>query len=179
MLLNRRIHGYRVDTEILVHLNNGVKNNELMNFLGKSMYLEDIFLSVVIQSEKNTYDMYWLISRYEPPNRLLKIQFAKRMKLEMKEDQSVDTSLVLIMGNKITMEGVTETVWSWEKRKDHPETAPPGDASHRQPPNQDIIAYASNFFFDRTLESLVRLCQFLANTELDTHSHLLDGTQGP
>ena len=58
MLLNRRIHGYRVDTEILVHLNNGVKNNELMNFLGKSMYLEDNILSVVIQSQKNTYDMY-------------------------------------------------------------------------------------------------------------------------
>ena len=102
-----------MDTEILVHLNNGaVINNELMNFLGKSMYLEDIILSVVIQSQKNTYDMYLLISRYEPPNRLLKIQFAKRMKLEMKEEQSVDTSLVLIMGNKIPMEGVTETVWS-------------------------------------------------------------------
>ena len=47
-----------MDTEILVHLNNGVKNNELMNFLGKSMYLEDNILSVVIQSQKNTYDMY-------------------------------------------------------------------------------------------------------------------------
>ena len=35
-----------------------VKNNELMNFLGKSMYLEDIILSMVIQSQKNTYDMY-------------------------------------------------------------------------------------------------------------------------
>ena len=35
-----------------------VKNNELMNFLGKSMYLEDIILSEVIQSQKNTYDMY-------------------------------------------------------------------------------------------------------------------------
>jgi hypothetical protein len=33
------------------------------------------------------------------------------MKLEMKEDQSVDTSLVLIMGNKIPMEEATETVW--------------------------------------------------------------------
>ena len=35
-----------------------VKNNELMNFLGKSMYLEDIILSILIQSQKNTYDMY-------------------------------------------------------------------------------------------------------------------------
>jgi hypothetical protein len=31
------------------------------------------------------------------------------MKLKMKEDQSVDTSFLLGMGNKIPMEGVTET----------------------------------------------------------------------
>jgi hypothetical protein len=31
------------------------------------------------------------------------------MKLKMKEDQNVDTSLLLRMGNKIPMEGVTET----------------------------------------------------------------------
>ena len=31
------------------------------------------------------------------------------MKLKKKEDQSVDTSFLLIMGNKIPMEGVTET----------------------------------------------------------------------
>jgi hypothetical protein len=33
------------------------------------------------------------------------------MKLKMKEDQSVDTSLLLRMGNKIPMEGVTETMF--------------------------------------------------------------------
>ena len=31
------------------------------------------------------------------------------MKLKKKEDQSVDTSFLLRMGNKIPMEGVTET----------------------------------------------------------------------
>ena len=41
--------------------------------------------------------------------RILKIQFAKHMKLKKKEDQSVDTSLLLRMGNKIPMQGVTET----------------------------------------------------------------------
>jgi hypothetical protein len=40
--------------------------------------------------------------------RLLKTQFAKHMKLK-KKDQSVDTSFLLRMGNKIPMEGVTET----------------------------------------------------------------------
>jgi hypothetical protein len=35
-----------------------------MKFLGKWMHLEDIILSEVTQSQKNTYDMYSLISRY-------------------------------------------------------------------------------------------------------------------
>jgi hypothetical protein len=41
--------------------------------------------------------------------RLPKIQFAKHMKLKKKEDQNVDASFLLRMGNKIPMEGVTET----------------------------------------------------------------------
>jgi hypothetical protein len=40
--------------------------------------------------------------------RIPKIQFANYMKLK-KEDQSVDTSILLRRGNKIPMEGVTET----------------------------------------------------------------------
>ena len=41
--------------------------------------------------------------------RISKIQFAKHMKFKKKEDQSVDTLFLLRMGNKIPMEGVTET----------------------------------------------------------------------
>ena len=37
------------------------------------------------------------------------IQFAKHMKLKMKEEQSVDTLSLLRMGNKIAMKGVAET----------------------------------------------------------------------
>jgi hypothetical protein len=37
-----------------------IKNNEFMKFLGKEMYLEDIILSEVIQSQKN----HSLISGY-------------------------------------------------------------------------------------------------------------------
>jgi hypothetical protein len=40
--------------------------------------------------------------------RLSKIQFAKNMKLK-KEDKNVGTSFLLRMGNKIPMEGITET----------------------------------------------------------------------
>jgi hypothetical protein len=44
------------------------KNNEFMKFLGKWMDLEDIILSEVTQSQKNTYDMHSLISGYWPRN---------------------------------------------------------------------------------------------------------------
>jgi hypothetical protein len=57
------------------------------------------------------------------------------MKLKKNEDQSVDTSSLLRMGNKIPMEGVIETKFGAE-------TAPPGDPFHNQPPNADTIAYA-------------------------------------
>jgi hypothetical protein len=41
-----------------------IKNNEFMKFLGKWMGLEDIILSEVTQSQKNTHDMHSLISGY-------------------------------------------------------------------------------------------------------------------
>jgi hypothetical protein len=46
--------------------------------------------------------------------RIPKIQLAKHMKLKKKEDQSVDTSFLLRMGNKIPMEGVTKTKFGAE-----------------------------------------------------------------
>ena len=39
-----------------------IKKNEFMKLLGKWMYLEDIILSEVTQSQKNTHDMHSLIS---------------------------------------------------------------------------------------------------------------------
>jgi hypothetical protein len=41
-----------------------IKNNELMNFLGKWMYLEDTILSEVTQSQKKSIDMHSLVSGY-------------------------------------------------------------------------------------------------------------------
>jgi hypothetical protein len=41
-----------------------IKNNEFMKFLGKWMDLEDIILSEITQSQKNTHDMHSLISEY-------------------------------------------------------------------------------------------------------------------
>jgi hypothetical protein len=45
--------------------------------------------------------------------RIPKIQFSKHMKLK-KEDQSVYTSILLRRGNKMSMEGVTETKFGAE-----------------------------------------------------------------
>jgi hypothetical protein len=60
MTLNRGM-----DSENVVHLHNGVlKKNEFMKFLGKWMDLEDIILSDVTQSQKNSHDMYSLIIGY-------------------------------------------------------------------------------------------------------------------
>ena len=41
-----------------------IKNSEFMKFLGKWIYLEDIILSEVIQSQKKSLDMHSLISGY-------------------------------------------------------------------------------------------------------------------
>jgi hypothetical protein len=41
-----------------------IKNNDFMKFLGKWMELENIILSEVTQSQKNTHGMYSLISGY-------------------------------------------------------------------------------------------------------------------
>ena len=41
-----------------------IKKNEFMKFLDKWMNLEDIILSGVTQSQKNTHDMHSLISGY-------------------------------------------------------------------------------------------------------------------
>jgi hypothetical protein len=45
-----------------------IKNNEFMKFLSKLMYLEDIILSEVTQSQKKSLDMHLLISGYQPRN---------------------------------------------------------------------------------------------------------------
>jgi hypothetical protein len=84
---------------------------------------------------------------------------------------------------QIPMEGVTvRKFWAKiEGKKVHLEISPPRDPSHIQPPNPDTIAYARKILLTGPWHSslLLRLWQCLENTEVDAHSHLLDGTQGP
>ena len=53
-----------MDTENVVHLHSAIKKNEFMKFLGKWIDMEGIILSEVTQSQKNSHDMYSLISGY-------------------------------------------------------------------------------------------------------------------
>ena len=50
--------------EKMWYIYKAIKNNEFMKFLGKWMDLEDIILSEVTQSQKNTQDMHSMISGY-------------------------------------------------------------------------------------------------------------------
>jgi hypothetical protein len=74
--------------------------------------------------------------------RMIKIQFSKHMKLKKWKTK------VWILWS--FLEGGTgypwkdrDKVWSRDWRNDHPETATPGDPSHKQPPKPDTIADAN------------------------------------
>ena len=86
-----------------------IKKNEFMKFLGKWMELENIILSEVTQSQKNTHGIHSLISGLAPKLRIPKTQFTDQMKLKKKEVQSMDISILLRRGIKIPMRGDTET----------------------------------------------------------------------
>ena len=64
------------------------------------------------------------------------------MKLKKKQDQ-MDTLFFLRMGNKVPMEGDTETKFGAKTKGWTIQRLPPhGDPSHNQPPNPDTIEYA-------------------------------------
>jgi hypothetical protein len=57
-----------MDTENVLHIHNGILLSylkiEFMKFLGRWMDLEGIILSEVTQSQRNSHNMYSLISGY-------------------------------------------------------------------------------------------------------------------
>jgi hypothetical protein len=65
---------------------------------------------------------------------------------------------------------------------DHLVIAISRDPSHDQLPNADTIAYTSKILLKRPWYSCLLwdyACRGLANTEVDAHSQLLNGPQGP
>ena len=84
-----------------------------MKLAGKWMELENT-LSEVTQSQKHTWYVLTDKWKFGKKLRIPTIQLTDHMKLKKKEGQSVDTSVLLGRGNKIPMEGVTETKFGAE-----------------------------------------------------------------
>jgi hypothetical protein len=80
-----------------------IKNNEFAKFLGKWKELESIVLNCITQSQNNS--SYELTDKWIFPQmlRIYKIQFTDHMKLNEKEYQSDDVSVLLRRQNKILM----------------------------------------------------------------------------
>jgi hypothetical protein len=75
------------------------------------MELANIILGEVTQSQKNILTDKWILAqKFSIP----KIQFKDHMKLQKKEDYSVDSSVLLRRGIKIPMGGDTETKFGAE-----------------------------------------------------------------
>ena len=64
MTLNRGMDKKKIWYIYTMEYYSAIKNDEFMKFLGKWMDLEEIILSEVTQSQKNTHDMHSLISGY-------------------------------------------------------------------------------------------------------------------
>ena len=71
-------------------------------------------MSSALHKEGDT-DKWILAQKHRTP----KIQFAKHKKIKKREDQWVDTSFLLRIGNKIPMEGVTETKCGAETEREY------------------------------------------------------------
>jgi hypothetical protein len=114
MSLNRGM-----DTENVVHLYNGVLLSNKKQWIYEILRQMDVSGGYhpewgnPITKEHTWYTLTdkWIVVQ---KLRLPKIQFAKHMKHKKKEDQSMDTSFFLRMGNKIPMEEVIETKFGVE-----------------------------------------------------------------
>ena len=71
------------------------------------------------------------------------------MKLKKKEDQSVNTSILLRRRKNTQGRKYRCKVWSKDWKKGHPETAPPGDPSCIQSLNTDTIVDAKKCMLTR------------------------------
>jgi hypothetical protein len=69
-----------------MHYYTAIKNNEFMKFLEKWMDLDNILLSKITQSQKNTHDIALTDKCIFPQKlRITKINFAKPMKFQKRK----------------------------------------------------------------------------------------------
>jgi hypothetical protein len=107
-----------------------------------------------------------------------KIQFTNHMKLKKKEDQSVDTSIFLRRGNKIPIEGVTETESGAETEGKTIQRLPHlGIHPIYNHQTQTLLWMPTSAYWQK--QSPEGLYQCLTNTEVDPCSQLMDWAQDP
>jgi hypothetical protein len=101
-----------------------------MQFAGKWMELENTILSEVTQTHTHTHThthtWYILTDKWilTLKLRIATIQFTEYMKLNKKEDQSVNASILLRMENKIVMGGRGGGTWEGERGEREKEAGP-------------------------------------------------------
>jgi hypothetical protein len=98
------------------------------------------------------------------------------LKLKKKEDQCVNALVLLRRGNKIPMEGVTETKSGAEMKGMTIQRLPhPGIHTIISHQTQTLLYMPLNFAGRTLIElSLGRLCKCLANTEVDAHNYWME-----
>jgi len=97
-----------------------INNSDFMKFIGKQMELENIIASEVAQSQ--TQKQYALTDKciLAQMFQLPKIQSTDLMKLNRKDDQSLDASVILKRENKnIHRRRYWDKVWSRDLRNGH------------------------------------------------------------
>jgi hypothetical protein len=99
-----------------------------------------------------------------------KIQFAKHKKIKKRQDQLVDTSSLLRIGNKMPMKGVTETKFG-AKTKGCSIQRLPHLGIHQIISHQTQTLFHMPARFCRRDPDIAVSCE-ASNTEVDAHSHL-------
>jgi len=100
-----------------------LKNKDILSFAGKWMELENILLSKVTQTQKDTQGMFSPISRYLPKqntknriNRIPKIQYTELKKISKLKNPSEDTSVPFGREKKSNHKGGGREILGWERR---------------------------------------------------------------
>ena len=103
------------------------------------------------------------------------------LKLKKKEDQSMDTLFLLRRGNKIPMEGVTETKCGAETEEMTIQRLPHLGIHHIDNHQNQTLFWMPTRACCQEPDIAVSesLWQCLTNTEVEAHSHPLDWAQGP
>jgi hypothetical protein len=92
---------YSLQLMISMNYFNIIAIHDLMKFEGKWMELQNIILSKIIQTQKNTHGMYSLILGKKLECGIATVQLTDHMNLTKKEDQSEDAAVLCKRGNKI------------------------------------------------------------------------------